>query len=308
MSSVSQRAISVYLAKPLTPGPSRRSGAVPLPLPLARAERRIFGPGNPYDPRYRNFFAELLDAFGMPFNVDAFSQARSNSFKTMAAELLRVLSPSGSQYDLAVIAHATPDAEPSYPGCYIAETVSGAPLAFAISEQGTVPAFTALRLVADIVQPGAFHRVLLLILDQRTLLYRGESCLHDCGVALVFAETGDLGTMSVQHWANVRVPDVGSRLGEEFGRLRAAGSAVTLFAGAGLDISRDLLGLPADADVVRAPTGFPTTGVWLSLTARLKQWKGTGRQAVLADYDHELRDLCLCTLDVAAAAPRLATR
>ena len=118
---------------------------------------------------------------------------------------------------MAVLAFATPDAEAGWPMCYLSDAVRDAGLAFAISDQGVVAPFTALRLLLGSPPADRARRVQMWTMDQTALMHDGPvpprlRPLHDSAVALVLDEEGGMGPISVTQLADVAPADVREHL------------------------------------------------------------------------------------------------
>lgn len=278
----------------------------PGPLRLARIEQRVFGAGRPFVDADRTYFADLMASYGSTVRTDDFAAGR-NTFRDMIEGLLPELGSWGDRFDLAVLAHSTPDAEPGWPMCYLGDAVSAAGLAFAISDQGYTAPFTALRLLLDSPHTYGARRVQLWTMDQTALLHDRPvperiRPRRDCAVVLVLDEHGELGTMSATQRAGVASADVADLLRARLHEAGAPDVPVSLLVGLGL-ASRVDGSWPAD-DVRTAEPGAPCTGVWSLLAAHRPRLLATGRRVVLADYDEELGYLGTCTIDIPARRAR----
>lgn len=117
------------------------------------------------------YLADMLRPYGVPFDEARFVAGNQNSFAFLGGQCLSAMRGTPNP-DLIVLAHATPDCEPnrSVSG-YLSSFFRGEPLCFAVSDQGELSPFTALRLMRGYGAPGAYRRSLVLILDQSTLPY-----------------------------------------------------------------------------------------------------------------------------------------
>lgn len=289
--------------RPATPSALRASGTPT--LRLARIERRQFGRGEPYSSEFVNYFADLAGQFEKPFHEEYFTGAAPNSFTDMITEILPATVHSGETFDLALIAHSTPDSRPTRPACFLSNALGGNPLSFALSEQGVTAPFTAVRIASEYARDAAFRRALVISLDQSFLWNGAEARLpagtrmprRDSAVVLVLAPDGALGSMSVRNFADVAAGEVCRLVVEQLSGLAASRTPMTTIAGIGVDPE-----LAKDFPIRWAPEDLPCTGVWSELADGLEQWTATGQRVVLVDYDPVLRYLSLCTVDVSRAA------
>jgi hypothetical protein len=272
-----------------------------MPLGLARVERQVFGAGGEYADVDRIYFTDLLRTYNMNCREEAFAAGR-NTFREMVAALMPRLASFTDRFDLAVMANATPDAEPGWPMCYFNHHVADPGLSFAISDQGVVAPFTALRVIADLAFTDQARRAILLIMDQSALVHSGPvperlRARRDAVVALVFDTAGGLGSLSMRHSIDVAPGEVAAYLNEEARQATAVGTASTALYGQGLRPLRPDL----RADELRfAAPGLPCTGAWSMLAESLPSWSVTGRRVLIADYDEDLRRLAFCTINVTA--------
>jgi hypothetical protein len=220
------------------------------PLPLARVVSRSFPGERRYGPYMLGLLGDLAGLYRLPYDRAAFASRRRTTFTTMVAAMLPELIGDGTPVGLVVLAHSTPDGEPTWPACFLNNELPGEPLGFAVADQGPVAPFTALRIADAYVRAGDLRRAIVIILDQDTVLC--DPALADRtvlptgnrAVALVFDERGDLGELSV--------------------RVAASGSAGHLLADAG-----------------PAVQGSPGTAGWVDLAAGLEQRRSSGGQPIV---------------------------
>lgn len=294
----------MYLATSPTLAPVVRTGHAMVPLRFVRAEQRTFRGGTPYvgDGLLEDYLSDMTRLYGGTFSRELFASGHRNAFTTMAATVLDELAPSTGPLDLIVIAHVTPDADPRRStACYLTETAPGDALAFAISDQGVLAPFTALRVLGDYAGGGGAERALLLVMDQSTLPYPASPAeqmapAEDVIVGFLLESQRPAGGIAVRPHCDADPQDLAALIAAESSRHQAP---VTLIAGRGLDLERDL---PLGVDeVIVAAAGRPCTGVWSAFADNLARWSVTGRQVLVADYDQDQRDLSLCSIEVAAA-------
>lgn len=257
-------------------------------LPLDRIVTRAFPPLRPYAPHYLRFFDDLAELYGHPQESRKLYGQRRITFVEMVGELVGELADPSEPVDVLMLAHATPDAEPTWPACLLADALPGAPLTFAVADQGTVTPFTALRILASRLTGAAQHAVLL-ILDQVTLL-RGpaptsgvELPRENRLVALVFHPRCSIGKLSVAVDPDVPPKQAAAR----FLKWGSDPQDPTIATG-----HRPLT--PTDPQPVwqlrPAQQGLPATGPWLTLASDLDRYRD-GRRVRLAAYEPELRCL-----------------
>ncbi|MFI1919630.1 hypothetical protein [Nocardia sp. NPDC020380] len=285
----------MYLAKPHT------TATTAPPLGLARIEVRHFGRGEPYSAEFLDYFQDLSGQFGQPYHPDYFAQAAPNSFTAMASEILSAATPPDETYDLAVIAHTTPDAKPTRPACYLAQALSGDTLSFALSEQGVTAPFTALQLTREYARDSSFRRGLVMILDQ-SFLWNGASAQpprgtrmpgRDAAVVLILEPAGALGPVTTLNLADVGPAEARELVDAHLHEAAATGIPTTTIAGAGVDTRA------GDGEQLYwAAADLPCAGLWTAFAERLPQWQRTGQRVELIDYDPVLRYLSLCTIEV----------
>ena len=281
------------------------AGAAPsrLRLALTRAEHLEFGDGTPYRRAYRERYADVLELYGMRPETAGEPRQRRNSFTDMALAAVSWLSPADRCVDLVIIAHATPDAEPGFVACTLSERLAEGTLVFAISDQGPAAQFTALRVADAYVRTGAHRRCLVLLLDQKTVAgpvppAPGADPLRDSAVALVLDDTGDgpAGGSALLLWqrTGLDAADVGQAIRDALPRMIPAADTgrTRVVHGPGLDAHAALL--PPGRR--RARDGMPCTGLWTEFAAMARAEGGALKSLVLADYDPELRYLCLCAV------------
>ncbi|WBB73945.1 hypothetical protein O7602_30615 [Micromonospora sp. WMMD1128] len=262
----------------IAPAPSTRTGRLRPTQVIARR----FGPDpEPYrgDPLLEEYLSDMTELYGRRFDRDRHAAAGRNSFTDMADRLVRDLDLA-VPVDLIAIAHSTPDADPRrVTACYLSELVHGDPLAFAVSDQGPVAAFTALRLLGTYSGDFPGCRALLLVLEQTTMSYEVVGARypvpgHDAGVAVLLEPAGSDGA-TVHQRPDVAPTAVGTLLDE----LVPADAVV--IAGPGLTAGP---GRP----VVRAPD-LGAAGVWAEFA---RHRAGTAGPIAVADHDPVSGTLC----------------
>ena len=254
---------------------------------------------------HSDYFADLMATYGVPADDDAARQPYT-TFDRMVEGLLPRLGPLGERFDLAVMAHATPDGRPTWAMSHLVDLVRAPGLAFAVSDQGVVAPFTGLRMA---VRGGATHgarRALVWAVDQAVLMHTGPVAgrlrpLHDEAVVLALDVDGAAGVVDVHQQTDVSPGEVPDRLAAHLspGRDDRSDTPLTTICGRGLE---GVWTPGPEAGTVRwAPPGRPCTGVWTVLADQLPRWQFTGQRVVVADYDEQLRYLSVGVLDVPAA-------
>ncbi|UGT61029.1 hypothetical protein [Nocardia asteroides] len=274
-------------------------------LPLAHLHWQVFERREPFTALGRTYTEDLLRSQGVAVDEQSFVGGRV-TFAEMISEMLPALAPYDDRFDLALLAHATPDAEPGRPTSRLAAAVPDAGPVFGISEQGITAPFTALRLAGRrIVVPGS-RRALVVIADQSILFHRLPvpeqlRARHDAAVLLVLDESGRLGSLTADQHPGVAPEQVSSLL--EQWLIPAPGSPHRPLVIAGSGVTDHWNVSTTDVDLVRAPAGMPCVGVWSTLAGLMPELRRTGRTVVLTDYEERLGYLGLCRIEVTAAGP-----
>lgn len=234
------------------------------------------GGGRPYvppDPRVRDYFADMLAPYGIGYDADRLAAGNQNTFTDLSDALVAALAPIG-ELDLVVIAHAVSDCDPRRcTAGQLSEVLPGNPLIFAISDQGPLAPFTALRAV----QGYGLRRSLVIILDQSTAPY-DEPALADFtddhAVGLLLGEHGRTlpgapRLREVAQYADLSPDEARDALAAH---ANATGGTGTLVLGPQLDPP------PGPRPVVRVPRDRLCGAVWARLAGALPR-------AIVADYD-----------------------
>jgi hypothetical protein len=286
----------------------------------------------------RVYLGDLTRPFGLPLREDLLDEGAGHAYAEMAEELIGAAVGPDEPVDLLVLAFAVPDVQPGrFTALHLGHVCPGDPLAFAICDQGAAAAFTALRIAHEYTRSSQLRRALVLIVEQAALHYppmiepgdppalpvrhTGVALLCD-GSSLNASGGNDTGTdgsaataeiAQIREHAAVAPESVRPLLATEVAALLAGSPDGVLVLGDGIT--------PADAAdcvadrVIRAPADLPRTGVWLELARQLPHWMSlrtslrTPQQqmprpspdpavAVLADYDRQLRMLCLCSFEL----------
>jgi 4-hydroxymandelate oxidase len=240
-----------------------------------------------FDPMLRVFLTDLIAPYGNALRDDLLDGGAGHSFSELAEPLIRSLVPADAPVDLLVLAFSMHDIRCARPtATYLSDVCPGAPAAFAICDQGSAGAFTALRIVNEYGRSGGVRRAVVVFAEQSALHYEPTPTtppvpLPDChaAVALLCAVSDE--PVVVRQHPNVAPAHTRALLTAALAGL----TEVVLIVGAGLaDAAAGL----AD-EVVVAPAGQPFTGVWWELASRID----SGRTVVLADHDPVLGYLSL---------------
>jgi 4-hydroxymandelate oxidase len=280
----------------------------PLGPRLVRAERRTFaGPagfladagnraavGAYLSDLVRAYPAEGEEALPVPVSPE-----QGQSYGEMAEALIGALVPADQPVGLLVLAYSVHDLQPGRAtATYLSHVCPGAPMSFAISDQGSAAAFSALRIVRDYPAAGGGGRSLVIVLEQAALPYGDGTGLpaQHRGVALLFeGGLNDPAQRTARLAGLVQRPNLAASV-----VARQAKADLAELAGGHpevrLVVSRALAavwpGHPGDAV---GPPDQPTTGLWWQVLDELDA--GTGL-LVAADYDPELGCLCLAAFEL----------
>ncbi|WFE28737.1 hypothetical protein O7623_05955 [Solwaraspora sp. WMMD791] len=268
----------------------------PAPLALAGAVHQVFGPGGRFGNDDHIYYPDLMRAYGATCPPGAF-EGRRNSYTDMITAVLPRLRPHADRFDLAVLAAATPDSQPGFPMCHLSTLVPDAGLAFAVLDQGLVTAFTALQVLANRARRDAAGRLLLIAVDQTTLLHdmpvpQPLRVEHDVVVVLAFDPVADAGRLHPPHSVSTHGRAPAAVLAEAL----AEHEPQVLVTGAGL--IGQLPEMSPGVLVVPARLGQPVTGVWQEVAVRLSRWQAEGARVLIADHDSDQERLATCLLDV----------
>jgi hypothetical protein len=303
----------VFVARPPARPPLRRD------LHLVRAVRRTFtGPAEFLaDPANRARVGEYLADMGRPYarelppdlSGEPPSPALGHSYGEMAEALIGPAGPADEPVDLLVLAFSIHDLRPGrQTAAYLSHVTPGAPMAFAICDQGSAAAFSGLRIAREYASSAGIRRALLIVVEQAALPYGCPVPVpsQHRGVAMHFgAGPSGAGTVPQARLAGLR-----QRPGVPPGAVAglAAADLKELAAShheTGLVLSAALAAVwtaPAAARVRVMPPGQPSTAVWWGLIDELTSDAGHPDLVVAADYDPDLRYLCLAGFDTGPPA------
>ncbi|MFC8453524.1 hypothetical protein [Kitasatospora sp. NPDC057223] len=266
------------------------------------------------DPDLRVFVSDLARPYGLELREDLLRRGVGHSYGEMAEELLAQALPAGEPVDLLILAFSSPDVRPGRSAAvHLSRFCPGAPLAFAVCDQGPAAAFTALRIASDYSRSGACRRAVVLAVEQTSLHHRPAAPVvlpdRHRAVALVCEQTdGDEALVrqssgAVADSAPAQVRSEWAALGPQAALI--SGPELALGPQAALSgpepereagLGRDPLG-----PVVEAGPGQPFTGVWTQLAERLPAWRAERRPVLVADLDRRLGRLSTLALPAGVA-------
>ncbi|HEX3588065.1 MAG TPA: hypothetical protein VHV74_00440 [Pseudonocardiaceae bacterium] len=270
---------------------------------IVAAARRTFDgcSDQAFDPALRLFLRDMVRPYGLPLRDDLLTGGAGHSYGEMAEQLIHDVTTPDEPIDLVVLAFGIHDIRLGRAtATFLADVCPGDPMAFAVCDQGTSAAFTALRLIREY---DMCARSLLLVAEQSALHYlpAGPAVVPDRHAAVaLLCERQATGANLVRQHADVSPRLATGLLADDVAALADGRSDVTLVLGGGLV---DLADLAVVDDIVLAPPGQPFTGPWWALAGGLAGWQAGGRLVVLAEYDPALRYLSVSSLDVPARVP-----
>jgi hypothetical protein len=298
----------VFLAGPPAPRPPQTR------LHLIRAERQVFpGPAEHLqDPVIRadvgTYMADLTRPYALEVTPGLFgeplSPALGQSYGEMGQALVRALVPEDEPVDLLVLAFSVHDLWPSRAtAAYLSHVCPGAPMSFAICDQGSAAAFSGLRIAGEYAASAGCERVLLIVVEQAGLPYPSAAPLpsRHQGVAMLFgtASMPPARIVAVRQHPAVGAEGVAGLVAAELAELSAGRPHVRLVLGDSLAAAwpGPAEGCGRRAPVRAAAPGQPSTGVWWELIAELADDDAGPGLVVAADYDPGLRYLCLTAIE-----------
>ncbi len=274
-----------------------------------RAARRTFtgpaeflaDPGN--RARVGEYLADAARPYGREVPAALFgeppSPALGHSYGEMAEALIGPVVSAAEPVDLLVLAFSIHDLRPGrQTAAYLSHVTPGAPMAFAICDQGSAAAFSGLRVAREYASSAGIRRALLIVVEQAALPY-------DCPVPVPSRHRGVAMLYGDRAEPAARVAEVRQHPGVPPGGVAglAAADLAELAVGyreVGLVLSDALAAAwtaPAAGRVRVMPPGQPSTGVWWGLIDELTSDAGHPDLLVAADYDPGLRYLCLTAFD-----------
>jgi hypothetical protein len=293
----------VFVARPPAGPPLRRD------LHLVRSVRRTFtGPAEFLaDPANRARVGEYLADMARPYarEVPAAlfgeppSPALGHSYGEMAEALIGAAVPADEPVDLLVLAFSIHDLRPGrQTAAYLSHVTPGTPTAFAICDQGSVAAFSGMRIAREYASSAGIRRALLIVVEQAALPYACPATVpaQHRGVALLYGDgaTSQARVAGVRQHPGVGPDGVAALAAADLTELTASHHEVALVLS---DALAAVWTAPAAGRVRVMPPGQPSTEVWWGLIDELTAGEGRPDLVVAADYDPGLRCLCLAAFD-----------
>jgi hypothetical protein len=284
-------------------------------LHLVRAVRGTFaGPAEFLaDPANRarvgEYLADAARPYGREVPAALFgeppSPALGHSYGEMAGALIGPAVAGDEPVDLLVLAFSVHDLRPGrQTAAYLSHLTPGAPMAFAVCDQGSAAAFSGLRIARDYASSAGVRRALLIVAEQAALPY-------DCpvpvpaehrAVAMLYGGRGDGDQMEpaarvagLRQHPGVTPDGVAALAAASLAELAAGHVEVSLVLGDALAAE---WAAPAAVQVRVAPPGQPSTGVWWALADELAGGAGGAGLLVAGDYDPGLGYLCLAAFEL----------
>ncbi len=278
-------------------------------LYLARAERRAFdGPARFLtDPANRarvgEYLADMAGPYAREVPAAPFGEppapALGHSYGEMAEALIGAVVPADEPVGLLVLAFSIHDMRPGrQTAAYLSHVTPGAPMAFAICDQGSAAAFSGLRIAGEYASSAGIGRVLLIVVEQAVLPYEcpAEVPSRHQGVVMLYDDRAGPAprVAGVRQHPGVPPGAVAGLAAADLAELADGHREVGLVLGNALGA----VWTAPDAGRVRVmPPGQPSTGVWWGLIDELGGDAGRPDLVVAADYDPGLRYLCLTAFE-----------
>jgi hypothetical protein len=222
-----------------------------------------------------------------------------HSYGEMAEALIGPAVSADEPVGLLVLAFSIHDLRPGrQTAAYLSHLTPGAPMAFAVCDQGSAAAFSGLRIVREYASSAGIRRALLIVVEQAALPY-------DCpvpvpaqhrGVAMLYGDCAESAprVTGVRQHPGVAPGDVAGLAAADLAELAVGHGEVGLVLGDALAAAWTA---PAAGRVRVMPPGQPSTGVWWGLIDELTGDAGHPDLLVAGDYDPALRYLCLTAFD-----------
>jgi len=264
------------------PGPaSRRAGPN-----LIRTDRAAFAEPAAFlaDDDRRAGIGTYLADLTRPFGIEPHAELSGQSYGEMATALLAPIVAEAEPIDLLVLAFSVHDLWPGRAtAAYLSRVCPGTPMSFALCDQGRAAAFTGLRVIRA-YRP---RRALLLVVEQAGIPYDSPAVppAEHRGVAMLFGDADGSPVAGPHQYSDVSPAAVADRAAEGIAELSAGHDDVRVVLGDGLATA-----WPAHPGHTVVPAGQPATGAWWHMAEQLAE---PADLVVVADYDPDLRDLCL---------------
>jgi hypothetical protein len=299
----------VFVARPPAAPPLSRD------FHLVRAVRRTFsGPaGFLADPASRarvgQYLADMAGPYGREVPAalfgDPLSPELGQSYGEMGEALLGSAVSPDESVDLLILAFSIHDLWPGRPAAaYLSHLTPGAPMAFALCDQGSAAAFSALRIAREYASSAGIRRALLIVVEQAALPYRSPVPLpaQHRGIAMLYGHSDGDSARPMARVTGLRqhpgvLPGAAAGLAADDLKELAAGRQEV-----GLVLSAALAAVwtaPVAGRVRVMPPGQPSTGVWWGLIDEFDGAAGRPDLLVAADYDPGLGYLCLTAFETA---------
>jgi hypothetical protein len=267
-------------------------GAAGSTLRISRSEHRIVDGSSALatDPAMRAYLTDMVAPYGLALREELIESGSGHSYGELAEPLLEAVLPDGAPVDLLVLAYGVHDIRLGRAtATYLSSRCPGNPLAFAVCDQGTAAAFSALKLINAYAATGACERALLIVAEQPAVHYELAAPVpvpdRNAAVALVLEAGGE--PVEVRQHAQTKPDQADALLAKE---IAGMSGAITVILGGGLKYTESTVD-----DLRVGPAGQPYTGVWCALSAGLPDWAG-GRQVLVADYDAALGYFCTAAM------------
>lgn len=269
------------------------SGSPPPALGVTRILARSFDGRSEtsLDPDLRVFVTDLVRPYGLPVREDLLAEGVGHSYAELAEGLLGEALADGVPVDLLILAFDSPDVRPGAPSSLaLSRSCPGSPLAFALCDQGSAVAFSALRVAAEYQRTGACRRAVVVLAEQTALHYRAAAPVElperHSVVVLVLDETAGA-EMTISQLSSVD-GDMVAKVVRERAPALGADAVVLLDSGLAVDEGCDA--------VLTAASGRPFTGLWAELAERLAAWQARRRPVLAVGVDARLGVLSTLTL------------
>jgi hypothetical protein len=293
----------VFVARPPSGAP-RHDG-----LRLVRGAHRSFsGPAQFLaDPANRARVSEYLEDMARPYGrqVPAAlfgelpSAALGHSYGEMAEQLVSEVVFADEHVDLLILAFSIHDLRPGRPAAaYLSSVTPGAPMAFAICDQGPAAAFSGLRIAREYASSAGIRRALVIVVEQAALPYDSPVAVpaQHRGVAMLFGDCAapQATLTAVRQHPGVAPASAADLAAAELKDLADGRADVRLVLS---DALGDVWTAPRARQLRVMPAGQPCTDIWSGLLDELSCDAGQPDLLVVADYDPDLRYLCLAAFD-----------
>jgi len=255
--------------------------------------------GQVLHPTLRGYVADMTAPYGVAVREDLIEQGAGHSYGEMCVPLLAELVSEERPADLLVLATGVPDVRfGRATATYLSWHCAGAPLAFAVCDQGLAAAFTALHMIDGYARTGDCRRAVLLVAEQPTVFHElpVPAPVPDraAAVGVLLEPGGRPDAVSIRRRTNLAERDVAEALAAELASLPGAGPEPTVLLGAGL--AEVVADRNVGGDVRVCQENQPFTGIWLELSRGLAGWQESGGQVLLAEYDPTLGYLFSATI------------